>query len=566
MCSYGDRVIFCGVSHDSTRGRAGIQSLHMNTLDPELLAKLPEAARWKLLKNERDNRYANFRKKYFNDPVGFVRDCSDITLYPYQADVMNLLVEHKKLSVSSLHGVGKTMTSALIVLWFALTRDVDWPWKAILTASNARQLEKYLVPDIRDWGRALKWDVIGRPPFVDGDEMLKLSLNLSTGAATTATSTHGEGIEGAHSPQLLYLCDEAKLVSNSTFDAIEGALSNFIPGKAEQGYAMCVSTPGAPSGRFYEIQSKHPAFLDWHVRHITLQEAVDAGQVGADWANNRKIQWGEKSAIYRSKVLGMFTEAVTNGLIPIHWIEAANDRWTDLNELGNGFGTPLAIGVDIAGRGKDKTKLSHRTVRGVSHIEELTEEDVMSITMQVRAKAELSNSAIVIDQVGIGEGAYSRLRELGCPALPFNSANKSVQKDVSGELGFFNMRAAGYWRLREMLDPANHYNLILPPNDELMAELTAITYEIVGDKIKLESKKDFKKRISRSPDTADAVVYSMALELLESEIAAKRRLEGDGARSVRLTAHQVPMIGTGRRGKNGSRPMVSGRRGSLFRV
>ena len=73
-----------------------------------------------------------------------------------------------------------------------------------------------------------------------------------------------------------------------------------------------------------------------------------------------------------------------------------------------------------------------------------------------------------------------------------------------------NLRAEMYWRLRLALDPEQGATLALPPGQELLRDLCAARYEIqTGGIVKIEDKKDIKKRLGRSPDLADAVAESM---------------------------------------------------------
>lgn len=532
-----------------------------NTSQKDTFAQLPVEARWAALKREKAGRYEKFRKQYFNDPVGFAEDIVGVELADYQADVMAKLASTRRLSVRSLHGVGKTMISSVTILWFSLTRDTDYDWKVIATASNFRQIEKFLFPEMKRWSRQIDWEKVGRDPFDENKEMLKLSLNLETGAATGVSSTDAGGIEGVHAEQLLYIIDEAKIVGDDVFDAVEGALSNFIEGDSkEQGFVMCVSTPGGPSGRFYEIQAQKPAFTDWTIRHITLKEGVDAGRISPKWAEQRRIQWGERSAMYRSKVLGEFTESDTEGLVPVYWIELANERWEDRE--GN-FGMNQCIGVDVSSRGRDASKMAYKCSAGISSVEDVDEVDTMALVNTVRAKSIATRSAIVVDSVGVGEGVYSRLQELGSPVLSFNGGEKALQTDMSGELEFKNMKTAGYWRLREMLNPDNHWNICLPPNDELLFELSTIQYEIDGNKIAIEPKKKFRKRNGgRSPDTADAVVYACALDLLEEEIVKKKELNPP-SKMIKLKTPRTNFISVDR-GRDGRANRSSGKRGFLI--
>jgi hypothetical protein len=84
-------------------------------------------------------------EKYFHDPVGFARDCidwgKDGGLTFYQDEILEMLRDHKRVSVRGPHGLGKSTITAVTVLWFAITRDAaQVDWKVVTTAGAWRQL------------------------------------------------------------------------------------------------------------------------------------------------------------------------------------------------------------------------------------------------------------------------------------------------------------------------------------------------------------------------------------------------------------------------------------------
>jgi hypothetical protein len=117
----------------------------------------------------------------------------------------------------------------------------------------------------------------------------------------------------------------------------------------------------------------------------------------------------------------------------------------------------------------------------------------------------------VVDVVGVGAGVVDRLREEQHEVISFNSASRTTMTDHSGEFTFPNQRSAAWWSLREMLDPSDPATDICIPDDEiLIAELTAPRWKVgAGAKIYVEAKDDTKKRLRRSPDSADSVVMSL---------------------------------------------------------
>lgn len=449
---------------------------------------------------------AAFQIKYWADPSGFARDCIDWQDSPglsdYQREALNAIPKHKRVSMRGPHGLGKTAEAAVAVLWFALTRDgVDW--KVVTTASAWRQLNKYLWPEIHKWVRRVKWDIVGRAPFVRGQELLDLSLKLRTGEAFAVASDNSDLIEGAHADHLLYVFDEAKAIPVETWDAAEGA---FATGDC---MALAISTPGEPNGRFYDIQKRAPGYQDWWVKKVTKEDAIAAGRIDKKWVQARAKQWGEKSAMYLNRVEGEFAASDEDGVIALSWVEAANERWQVLNDA-DAFGELTRLGVDI-GRGGDPSIIARRHGSAIKLCEEMNERDVMQVTGKVKGILDAAQRSVtaVLDVIGIGAGVVDRLKEfphISGRILGFNSSEKTELRDRSRELGFVNKRAASWWDMRELLQ---NDEIELPPDDALTGELTAPKYKLMsGGKLQVEAKDDVKKRLGRSTNYADAVIMA----------------------------------------------------------
>lgn len=450
--------------------------------------------------------------QYYSDPVGFCDNCIDWGdnsdgLTFYQREIIGSVPVKHRVAVRGPHGLGKSAISALTILWFAITRDaagVDW--KCVYTAGAWRQLQKYLAPEIKKWAGKIRWENVRDRPF-NGNELLSLSLNLKHGSAFAAASSNPALIEGAHADSLLVIFDESKSIVAETFNAIEGAFS----GTGEV-FAMALSTPGPPGGRFYDIHARKPGYEDWFARHVTLADAMAAGRISQSWADQRKLQWGEHSALYQNRVLGEFYSGDEDSVIPLSWIEAANDRWLDWDALGKpDRGRPHTVGVDVARSGSDKTCLAMRQGEVISEIRAYSINDTMATVGHVKGILDNDpNCTAIVDVIGIGAGVVDRLREMGAKCQAFNAANSSKRRDKTGELGFINVRAAAWWNLRELLDPAAGSDLCLPIDDELLGDLTAPSAaEVVsGGKLKIESKDNIRKRLGRSTDRGDAVVQA----------------------------------------------------------
>ncbi len=455
------------------------------------------------------------RERWLYSPVRWVQDCVDFgqgELAAYQAEVMSDLVAKRRVAVRAPHGTGKTSTVALTVLWFATTREqAGYDWKVLTTASAWRQLTLFLWPEIHKWSRRLRWDMLGRSEFDARRELLDLHLKLRSGAASAVASDDPAKLEGAHADSLLYIFDEAKTIPATTWDAVEGAFSGGRAHGLPEAFALAMSTPGAPTGRFYDIHKRARGLDDWHTRHITLAEAVAAGRISTVWAEQRAIQWGPTSAMYANRVLGEFHAGEEDAVIPLSWVEAAVDRWLAWDDAGRpDLPGRRLIGVDVARGGGDSTVLAHRRGGCVTHLQVHHAEDTMRTTARVQVALEQGVTAVV-DSIGVGAGVVDRLRELHESVLPYTGSAKTSARTRGREHGFVNVRAAAWWRLRELLDPSFEPEVMLPADDLLLADLTAPTWTEqsgIPPRIKLETKEDLVARLGRSPDRGDAVVMA----------------------------------------------------------
>lgn len=430
----------------------------------------------------------------------------------YQNEVLTKLDEGRRVALRGPHGIGKTGLLAWVVIHFAITSDgVDW--KAITTASAWRQLLKYLWPEIHKWTRRIRWDVVDRRPLAVGSELLDLSIKGRTGEAFAVASSDAALIEGAHADHLLYVLDEAKAIPDATFDAVEGAFASM-----GESLALCASTPGEPAGRFYDICRRAPGLEDWWVRHVTLDEAIAAGRVNPAWAAQRLKQWGKDSAVYQNRVEGNFAASDEDGVIPLSWIEAANERWHAWDEAGRP-GRFFGVGADVARGGADRTVLApvyrHEGLDAVGDLRRYDERSTMAIVGRVGGLLSSTGAGFAsVDVVGVGAGVVDRLRETHqlWPIVAFGERQATTRRDSSGELGFVNVRSAAWWGLRELLDPDGSAAtagraVALPPDDLLTGDLVAPHWRVVsGGLIAVESKDEIRKRIGRSTDSGDAVI------------------------------------------------------------
>ena len=468
--------------------------------------------------------YDNFKEKYRENLGGFVRDCFswDENEGPtfYQIEILDELLQYKRIAIRGPHGLGKTALAAWALLWFCLTRDGDEKkdFKVACSASNWRQLCKYLFPEVHKWSRRLNWKKIGRPAFKKKVELMELSLKLSTGEGFCLASKQPDALEGVHADSVLYILDESKIIQDGVWNSVEGAFSTGNT-KDTEVFALAISTPGPQMGRFYDIHSKKPGLENWHTKHVTMADSILAGQMDPEWAEQCAALWGENSPTYKNKVLGEFAADDSTGVIPFSWVALANQRWELLRDELEDFGPVETLGVDVAGatEGSDATVLApmHKNFV-IGEIEVHPEGNIDTATMEVagyvKGFVDVNPGVVpIIDVIGIGTGVADRLSEMEYSVRRFIASQKTDAVDESGKFGFFNKRSASWWRMREMLNPESGVDVALPPDTKLMQELTCPKWTMQsGARYKVEGKKDIRKRLERSTDTADAVIMALA--------------------------------------------------------
>jgi hypothetical protein len=494
----------------------------------------PDRLRYLLDLQRRAAKIKHGISRYYDDPVAFARDCINWGggdgLTFYQEEVLGALPGRKREAVRGPHGLGKSSLSAIAVLWFALTRDaagVDW--KVVTTAGSWHQLTSYTWPEIHKWAGKLRWDKVrdGRP-FSRANELQNLNLKLSCGAAFAAASANAALIEGAHADSLMFVYDEAKAIPAGTFDACEGAFSSAGEGGTEA-FALALSTPGQPQGRFYDICRHMPGYEDWHPVHVTLDDAMAAGRITAEWADQRARQWGTESAIYQNRVLGEFYASDEDSVIPLAWAEAAVARWHAWDEAGRPEpGRPRTVGVDVARTGQDRTVLAVRNGPVITELRRSVKEDTMQTTGRVKGLLDADDSrTAVVDVIGIGAGVVDRLREQHAKVVAFNASRGSKAKDSTREFGYANRRSEAWWTMRQALDPSGNPDIALPDDEMLLGDLSAPQWKVTsGGRIQVEGKEDIYKRLGRSTDDGDAVVMAYVPHLGEYAPGSVRKWAG----------------------------------------
>lgn len=428
-------------------------------------------------------------------PAQFAKEALGVEPEDWQVEASRLLVERRRLSIRSGHGVGKSTFMAWCILWFCVCY---FPCKVPATAPTGHQLDDVLWAELAKWHRHLK----ERLPAL-GNEFewsaggFKLKSNPSESFAVPRTSRpeKPEALQGFHSENILFLIDEASGVSDNVFEVAEGALST------EGAFVVMAANPTRQSGYFFD--SHHKMRAQWAVLHVNGENCK---RVSRQYVESMAKKYGRQSAIYKVRVQGEFA-AAADGVISLELCEAAKIR-----DVAKNVGAPIIWGVDVARFGDDSTALAKR--QGNHQLEKVREwygKDTMQTVGLIKAEwdktpRELRPSSINVDVIGLGSGVVDRLKELNLPVYGVNVAESAAVN--AGDMQYSRLRDELWFLGREWLE-AKDCKLL--DDDDLIGELTTPKYSILSNGlIKVESKQEMKDRGVKSPNLADAWLNTFA--------------------------------------------------------
>lgn len=225
-----------------------------------------------------------------------------------------------------------------------------------------------------------------------------------------------------------------------------------------------------------------------------------------------------------------------NQVIPTKWIRAAIARWKPEGRRAR----MLAIGADIAQGGDDRCSYAPR--HEGNFIDEIVtqpgRENADGSQAAGRLVSLLRDRACVAPDMGGGYGSAVclRLTDANVRVWPFVPSGRPTRLTKDGALKFVNMRAQAWWGLREKLDPSNPEAWALPPDEEMVADLSAPTWKLTSSGILVEPKDQLRVRLGRSTDKGDSVVQaaecevgSLTVEEAYEEVLRRRQQLQDAA-------------------------------------
>jgi len=405
------------------------------------------------------------RKSIQNDPEKTIRDAT-----------------------SSGHGIGKTAEVSWIILWFMSTRAHA---NIVVTANTTSQLTTKTWRELALWQkRAINghWFDWAASSFKHKDHPETWMAN-----AIPNTEHNSEAFAGLHAKHVMTIYDEASGIPDKIWEVSEGAVTT--PGAMW----LCYGNPTKNTGRFVSCFTTDKG--RWNTRKVDSRTCK--------MTNKKELQewveaYGEDSDFVRVRIRGEFPRAGSMQFVPSDIVDYGMALDLPMDAY---IHLPIIFGVDVARYGDDKSVIAIRQGRKVHEIRKFRELNTMQLAVEVvMAKKDYPECAIMfVDGVGVGAGVVDRLRQLGHDVFEVNAGSKADDDEL-----YYNKRVEMWDRLRKAL----RTGLDLPYDTDTRAALIGIEYGFDDkERMRLERKKDMKKRGLDSPDEGDALAHTYAEEV-----------------------------------------------------
>ncbi len=473
------------------------------------------------------------------DPVVFGEECFGLTAWEKQSKLLRAVARKHRVACRSGHKTGKSNACAVLAFWWAICYVGA---KVIMTSSSFRQVRDILWAEIT--ALAARARRIGRLNLPEVARSPETGVRWDDGRFIKGFSTRDtEKMGGFSGPAMLFIVDEASGVDKQIYEAIRG---NLAGGSADDPSAIAkmllVGNPTEVSGDFYDAFHKSQALWDLHhvssadTPNVAANRIVIPGLATQDYLDECLKAWnGVDDPRFQVRCLGNFPQQNALSVIKLGTVETAVERWRDEQARAKAceYGRHrLHLGVDVARFGDDDSVVAGRRGRfivGLERCHGLDEFQIVSMVKHVcfgegglHQKGE-PRPLVKVDVIGVGGGVATALRYAkgpdGAPlfeVVEVNVAEKAVDEDA-----YPNQRSEMWFTTSKWLETG-----AIPGDDHLHDELIAPQYKFEGDKRRVERKAEMKKRLGRSPDTADAVCLS---------IYTPHHSEGPGI--------QVPVVG-----------------------
>lgn len=365
---------------------------------------------------------------YALDPVKFCYNVLGFEPWHKQVEILESVRDHDRVGIVSGHKTGKSRSAAALGLWWYCSFEDS---RCVMSSTTARQVDQILWRELRMMrarsGRCVACKAADPEGFlipapcehsaiIEGElgDLARTGLKSHDFREIVGfTAREAEAVAGISGSKLLFILDEASGIPDVIFEAIEG-------NRAGGAKIVMFSNGTRNEGEFFE--AFHSKSNLYHTISVSSEETPNAvsgkmlipGLATRAYVEEKKEEWGERSAQYIIRVKGGFALGEDSKIFSTHTIVESEKRWHEASDAGR-----LFIGLDPAGETGtgDDSAMSAR--RGLKHIllqvrKGLNDEAHLAWILQTIDALSLPRETpvVVIDREGkIGSDLHIRLQQ-----------------------------------------------------------------------------------------------------------------------------------------------------------
>ncbi len=465
-----------------------------------------------------DPRYLEYAAVYRDSPEAFAKNELGLDFSWQQMEMVDALKpDAAKVSVSSGHGTGKSLSAAALAIHFIICHPASL---VMLTANNVDQVQKVVFKYIRMHWREFE----RRRPWVTEYFTLTATMLYETTYknewavfAKTAAKGNEEGLAGQHAEDYLIMVDEASGVGEKAFDTLWGVCTQ------SNNKILLMSQYTRPSGHFSESQTnlaKTPENTRGLYTAITMNSEESPFVTPAAIRSYIQRFGGRDSPEYGIRVLGVCPDNAEGFLIARSL--AAKGFDTKINH-DEDYGYIACVDVATDGL-RDKSEVTIFKVSGYSDMK--TPESVFRWTAPpgldgVQLAKELKhigrpypNVTFAIDADGYGKATCQEAERLGLIVHRVHWGKKPHSKEKQDQ--YFNLRAYAAVMVRDALRDGR-IKLIansVRERSQTLDQFSKIPYGFTDGiaRWKLWSKDKMRSEGIKSPDIFDTHCFAWLVE------------------------------------------------------
>jgi hypothetical protein len=463
--------------------------------------------------------FTDYESELVKDIVGFADDPLGFVLFAFQwgdgelegetgpdewqSDILQAIgtglltiSQAIQIAVASGHDIGKTALVSWLILWSLSTMPDT---RGVVTANTETQLKTKTWAELAKWHRlfiAKHWFSLTATALFSVDKDHEKTWRVDMVAWSERNT---EAFSGMHNKgkRVILVFDEASGIPDVVWEASEGTMSD----SDTEMIWLVFGNPTRNQGRFKDCFGKF--------KHRWIRRQIDSRT--SKVSNKETIQrWIEDYGLDSD-----FVKVRVRGLFPA----MSASQFYSLEDLDSAFGkvlrpeqydfAPKILTVDPAFEGNDlmeigmRQGLLFRILRTIPK----NDNDITMANLIAQIEKDEDADAVFIDG-GFGTGIISAGRTWGKDWQIVWFAEKSANP------GCLNKRAEMATEAKKWLKDGG----AIPDDKELYEDiLCPETVPRTDGKIQLESKKEIKKRLGRSPGKFDAWILSFAYPVSPKE-------------------------------------------------